>query len=140
MSKNKGINMLTIDEKIDVINHVSNECYEAAKANGWWDNPFRNKGEILMLMVSELAEALEALRSNKPSIDDPIEVLMIEDNDEFKKAFQEKIKDTYEDELADTVIRIMDATGEAGISLGGHIMAKLRYNSLRGHKHGGKKF
>ncbi len=40
------------------------EINETAKASGFWDTE-RNMGEMLMLIISELAEALEEHRTNK---------------------------------------------------------------------------
>lgn len=60
------------------------------------------------------------------------------DDDKFKRAFVSTVKDTFEDELADVMIRVMDLAAFKGIDLEAHIKAKMRYNSLREHKHGKK--
>lgn len=94
----------------------------------------KNIGELLMLVVSELGEALEAHRKNH--------FAMI---DEFNKAitdggkilaFECIIKDTFEDELADAVIRICDMCAYLNIDLEKHIELKMRYNETREYKHG----
>jgi NTP pyrophosphatase (non-canonical NTP hydrolase) len=41
-------------------------------------------------------------------------------------------------ELADVVIRALDAADAWGIDLGAVIEEKLAYNATRGHRHGGK--
>lgn len=101
---------------------------------GWWHDlstgePLeRNVGELLMLMVSELAEAMEGHR--KGLMDDKLpERSMIEV------------------ELADCIIRIADAAGGLGLDLGGAIDEKLAFNATRAdHKlenrlaEGGKKY
>jgi NTP pyrophosphatase (non-canonical NTP hydrolase) len=50
------------------------KAHGMAKEKGFWDSE-RNKSELLMLIVSELSEALEALRknhyANKKAVDDP---------------------------------------------------------------------
>lgn len=82
----------------------------------------RNDGELLMLIVTELAEACEGLRhGNGPSDHIP----------EFSFA---------EEELADAVIRIADMCAARGWRLGEAIVAKMAFNKGRSHKHGGKKF
>ncbi|MDV7400066.1 hypothetical protein RZS08_52105, partial [Arthrospira platensis SPKY1] len=43
------------------LNSLSNQIYEANKAKGFWDKE-RNVGELLMLVTSELGEAMEAHR------------------------------------------------------------------------------
>ena len=71
-----------------------------------WDN----MPEKLMLVVTELAEAMEAYR----------------DND--KKNFNE--------EIADTFIRLLDISGSLGIDIEGEILKKMEANKERPYKHG----
>lgn len=72
----------------------------------------RNKGELLMLIVSEIAEAMEGERKN----------LMDDHLPERRMA---------EVELADAVIRIADYCGEHQYDLAGAILEKMKYNKLR---------
>lgn len=98
------------------------------------------------LITSEVMEALEAMRSNKKAnfnhesyafIDDFKDTFLnLSEDDSFKKHFEERIKDSEEDELADILIRVLDYAAFKDIDLDFHIAAKLRYNSLRPHKHG----
>lgn len=75
------------------------------------------KSQKLMLMVSELGEALEALRKNAPS--DKIPGFTGE-----------------EEELADCVIRILDHSKHYNLRLGQAIIAKIAYNEGRPFRHG----
>lgn len=84
----------------------------------WWTDlktgePLnRNVGEMLMLIVSEIAEAMEGHR--KGLKDDHLpERPMIEV------------------ELADAVIRIFDVAAGLGLDLGGAYVEKLTYNQTR---------
>ena len=52
--------------------------------------------------------------------------------------FQDYIKDSFEDEIADAVIRLFDLTEGFGIDLEKHIRMKLNYNKTRPYKHGKK--
>ena len=93
----------------------------------------------IALIQSEASEALEANRKGQkvnPILD--TELFESMDDDAFKESFETKIKDTQEDEIADTFIRLLDLSGELNIDLDFHITAKLRYNALRPHKHGKK--
>jgi hypothetical protein len=72
----------------------------------------RNIGELLMLTVSELSEALEGHRKN-----------LMDDKLPHRKMF--------EVELADTIIRIFDMAGGLGLDLGGAFVEKMAYNAKR---------
>lgn len=110
----------------------------------------------LMLIVSELGEALEAHRKNKsanltmfklemPTVyrdrDGNIcglepDMSMTQVNALFKVSFERHIKDTFEDEIADAFLRLMDLCGEYDIDIETHIALKADYNKLRPYKHG----
>ncbi len=84
----------------------------------WYRNPKtgeaveRNFGEVLMLIVSELAEALDAHRKN---------------------AMDDKHTDRLgiEVELADAITRILDTAAELGLDVPGAMIAVNRYNKNR---------
>lgn len=82
----------------------------------------RNEGELIALAHGELSECLEYIRNGNPPSDHI---------PEFTGA---------EEELADTVIRCMNHAVERGYRLGEAIVAKMRFNTTRPIKHGGKKF
>jgi NTP pyrophosphatase (non-canonical NTP hydrolase) len=93
----------------------------------------------LMLIVSELGEALEALRNNKlcnKSINiQDYKDLNNESLPDIISVVDTFIKDTFEDELADSVIRILDLAEWLGIDLETHIKLKIEYNKTRDIKH-----
>lgn len=88
---------------------------------GFYEKP-SEFGTQVALMHSELSEALEAARTG----DGPSEKIP-----EFSGV---------EEEMADAVIRIIDACQYRNLRLGQAILAKLAYNANRPHKHGGKAF
>ena len=110
------------------INDTAKAIYSINVEKGFWENP-RNKGELLMLVVSELAEALEADRKNRYSLNNPKDIAALANDEDFNDAFSSHVKDTFEDEIADAVIRLFDMSAGLGIDLESHIMAKLRYNA-----------
>lgn len=122
------------------INETAQAVHENAKSKGFFDEP-KNIGEMLCLIHSEVSEALECDRKDKYARTSSYEWDLIEgspnDND-FKELFEDNIKDTFEDKLADIMIRVMDLAAFKEIDLESHISAKMRYNSLRPHKHGKK--
>ncbi|MGB0850284.1 MAG: hypothetical protein ACPGTP_03490 [Bacteroidia bacterium] len=120
-----------------MINKLSTEIHETAKSKGFYDGE-RNIGEVLALIHSEVSEALEADRKNHYTRTELSQIVQETDNEVFKSKFEESIKNTFEDELADILIRVMDLAGYRGVDLEEHLKAKVRYNSLREHKHGKK--
>lgn len=122
-----------------MINELAKQINDNAREKGFWDEP-RNTGEMLCLIHSEVSEALEADREGHycdwvdrlPPISDNMP------DKDFKDAFVGHVKNSFEDELADAMIRIMDLAYSKNIDLEWHIKNKMRYNSLRPHKHGKK--
>ena len=84
-------------------------CHAVAKEKGFWDEK-RNIGEALMLIVTELAEAMEGYRKK--------------DDANFKE------------ELADAFIRLFDLCGGLGIDIEKEILEKSERNKSRPYKHG----
>lgn len=133
--------MVTTDEMVhanEIITkgmQMSQElCHGRAVAGGWWNDIKtgerlnRNKGELLMLMVSEISEAMEGERKN-----------LMDDKLPHRKMA--------EVELADTMIRILDYAGAFGYDIAGAMLEKIAYNAQREDhkpenraKEGGKAF
>ncbi len=123
------------------LNELSKQIYEGNKLRGF-DVSKENIGQTLMLVVSELAEALEADRkqryANVKSFDRDcnFQCDTTTAQGRFIISFQENIKDTFEDEIADSFIRLFDLVGGLQIDIEKHIKLKLKYNSTREFKHG----
>lgn len=120
------------------IKETMTRVYDINKKNGFWEIPVET-GTRLMLVVSELSEALEADRHAKyvaPLSIEAKQYLMDYPDEQFKETFITHVKDRFEDEIADAVIRLFDMAQARGMDLEFHIDAKLRYNSLRPYKHG----
>ena len=129
------------------MNDLAKKIFQENKAKGFWpENPKdRSFGEIIALCHSELSEALEADREDKNASLDTFEYLIKDphvlgyqeiEKELFKRTFKTYIKDTKEDELADTIIRILDYCGAMEIDIEKHIKLKLDYNKTRPNKHG----
>jgi len=120
---------------VNGLNYSAREIFKANKEKGFWDNE-RNTGEMLMLVVSELGEAMEALRKGKKA--DLVNYLNVTraDADLFDVSFKQYMKDTFEDEIADSIIRLLDMCGGLGIDIDTHINSKLKYNATRPRLHG----
>jgi len=119
------------------------QIHANAVKKGWWEKD-RNMGEMLALVHSEVSEALEADRNAKYAdwMYDTPPIISVESykDGEFKETFEKYVKNTFEDELADVVIRVLDIAHSRGFDLEWHIVNKMRYNTMRPYKHGGKKY
>jgi NTP pyrophosphatase (non-canonical NTP hydrolase) len=98
------------------LNDYARECHTAASK--WWHDIHtgerieRNKGELLMLIVSEVAEAMESERKDLP--DD--------------KLGHRKMAEV---ELVDALIRIFDLCGACGFDIEGAYQEKRAFNATR---------
>lgn len=105
---------------IDGINTARDACHYTAVEKGWWRTT-RSTPECLMLMVSEISEALEEYRNNA-------EAYYVKDGKPEGVAV----------ELADAMIRILDYCGFYNINIGEIMIEKMRYNETRPYRHGNK--
>ena len=91
------------------LNELAQLCHRIAVEKGFWDQQ-RNIGEALMLIVTEIAEAMEAHRR--------------QDEANFKE------------EIADAFIRLLDLCGGLKIDIEEEIYQKSLRNKKRPYKHG----
>jgi len=77
-----------------------------------FETSWANMPEKLLLVITEIAEAAEALRDNPTG------------------------SDNFKEELADTAIRLLDIVGTVGINLDEEIDKKMQINEGRPIKHG----
>lgn len=105
---------------------MKKEAYKTANSHGWHDKEHSDE-HYLMLIVTEVAEAVQADRKGKyadvarfkewqtyyGSFLPPEETRTIR----FKEDFEAYVKNSVEDELADIVIRCFDLAGLKGIDL-----------------------
>ncbi len=128
-------------EKINLcggFNDSAKIIFENNKAKGFWDGD-RNIGELLMLVTSELGEAMEAHRQGRFADWDGYEKEANGNVDTIAtKSFENNIKDTFEDEIADAMIRLLDLSAGLGIDIERHVRDKVKYNETRAHLHGKK--
>lgn len=106
------------------INALRDEAYENAKSHGFHDAN-NSKKHYLCLVLTELMEAVEADRKARHCVIDINEVDLIEDKSIFLATFEQHIKDTVEDEFADTVIRLLDYAGLYNIDVGASYYLKF---------------
>lgn len=120
-------------ETVVTLQLLQESIHQANVDAGWWtdletgERKQRNKGELLMLIVTEIAEAMEGERKD-----------LMDDKLPHRK--------NAEVELADAFIRILDYCGGFGYDLAGAMQDKLEFNRTREdhkienrRKEGGKK-
>lgn len=102
------------------LNELKTEAFSIAKANGWHDIDYPDS-HWLMLVITEISEAIEADRKGKhvdKKTASSFVTMMKEQGDElFKIMFENTIKDTFEDECADICIRLLDLAGLRNIDV-----------------------
>ena len=127
------------------LNLLAMEVHANAVRHGWWEsNP--SDEHCFALVVCELAEAIEADRKGNYADKACFEIMMREWEEEaeresdpqqyqyeLKSTFELEIKDTTADELADTVIRLLDMAGAHGYDL-------LRCGAIVGCIHNSRAF
>lgn len=100
------------------LNTATDQIYAANIKAGWYKDPKtgrklnRNVMEMLMLIVTEIAEGAEGCRKGLMDTHLPHRPML-------------------EVELADAIIRICDLAGYQGLDLGGAVVEKLLYNLSR---------
>ena len=126
------------------LNELRDKIHENARAKGFYEYEYAFLGvdknimhalfaQKIALIHSELSEALEADRKNKRASG---LTGVIDEKGNFDKIwFENYIKNTIEDKLADAIIHILDLCGWLGIDVQQHVELKMRYNQSCEHKH-----
>ena len=131
------------------LNEWAKEIHDNAVAHGWWEDD-RSLSEILMLIVSELAEALEEARAGRPMVwhmctydGKPCDVddCTAGEDDDGDCAVGRRYEkpEGIAVEVIDALIRILDWCGKEGLDVDALVREKHEYNKTRPYKHG-KKF
>lgn len=102
---------------VDSWNFLAAYVHDNVVKKGFWEQD-RNNGEMIVLMHSELSEAVEALRHSNPPSDHIPEFLGVEE------------------EFADLIIRVMDTCHARGWRVASAVLAKMAFNANRPYKHG----
>ena len=105
---------------------LQKEIYAWAQSKGWWEKE-RNIGELLMLMVSELSEAMEEWRHDR------METWY---SDSGSSVSPDK-PEGFGIELADVIIRVLDLAEHLEFNMDELVKIKMEHNETRDYRHGG---
>ena len=130
------------------IKKLCKQINDNAKEKGFWDQE-RNVGELLMLVVSEISEALEAHRSGNTYngkaetgiCSSMIDFCMNKKNynaANWNQIYELELKNCFETEIADAIIRLLDLYTGLDIDIEKFIEMKMHYNKSREKMHGKK--
>ena len=104
-------------------NELKDKAHSNAVKHGFWEGRPSDK-HFLCLVISELMEAVNAHRRNKfARVPANRKETIFDDrtfhheNKYFRENFEEYVKDTVEDELADAAIRLLDLAGANNLNL-----------------------
>lgn len=115
------ISLITENMNLNKLNELSKQAHEQAVKNGFWEKDYSG-GHCLMMVITELSEAIEAdrkgYRSHKSEFVSWTNGYTWEDKPELlHRTFNMHIKDTVEDEISDAYIRLLDLAGAQDMSI-----------------------
>jgi NTP pyrophosphatase (non-canonical NTP hydrolase) len=134
------VTTLTTEDKIEFIHYLNKftaNINSVAQLKGFWNDYRRYSGktgiddtlwtrtiksEKLMLIVTELAEAQEALREGDPLSD--------------KEELANQGISLFAEEMADVIIRVLDLCFQFDVPIADVLLSKHEQNKKRDYKHG----
>lgn len=120
-----------------MINDIAKMIHRKAKEKGFWEKP-RERATIMMLVVTELSEAVEADRAGRQIDHNALDMLDVSSWSEFPAMstdlYLQGVKDTFEGELCDALMRLLDAIAFYNVDADRIIKNAMEYNRLRPDK------
>lgn len=112
-------------------NELRDRAYQNAVNHGFHDEN-HSSYHYLMIVVTELGEAVEADRKGKYAqrrmFEDNYDTPQVNPDSHWMFCFETFIKDTVEDELADAAIRLFDFAGSMNLNIHDHYFTEGNYS------------
>lgn len=114
---------------------IAEQMHMCSKTHGFRSD-WLNVPEKLMLIITEMSEAMEAYRQIKPLL-----LTMMANNEKgvpLPAELEDSVKHVknFREEMADTLIRLLDLMYALDIDIESVTASKMATNELREHKHG----
>ena len=98
------------------LNELAHKIHESNKLSGF-DVAQDNIGQSLMLIVGEISEAMDAHQCGRFTKVEDLEYCRDAVGDALEYYFEKLIKNTFDDELADIVMRTLDFCASFGVDI-----------------------
>lgn len=119
------------------LNAIAEQCNTCSRKHGF-QSDWLNVPEKLMLIVTELAEAMESYRCIDPqflmTLKYPISPKELTSPEQLKDSLNKM--ENFQEELADALIRLVDLMSALHIDIEDVMSKKMAINELREHRHG----
>ena len=107
------------NDMIQITNELRDRAYQCSCNHGFHDKEYSD-AHWLMLIITEISEAVDADRKNRKAYIDAFERLYSGSDSKF--GYEKLIKGSVEEELSDIVIRCLDYAGLKKINVEGRII------------------
>ena len=110
------------------LNQLGGKSLQCAREKGFYEKTVTVENELLQVIGELSKEAFDAIRCNNRCKITPYDL--------GDTGFEQYVKDTFEDEIADAIIRLLTMSARLNIDIDGHVLAKMKYNETREYLHG----
>lgn len=104
-----------------MMNQLRDKVFQIACEHGWHEKEVSDD-HCLMLVITALSKAVEADRKDRHLSDEDKQEYLKCQKEKFYNAFEDYIKGTVDEKMADAYIRLLDLAGMRGIDIDSRIL------------------